>query len=157
MRNLAALALALLCGCASTPKTARTAAAAEAGAEEGIVLGALPEAGVPRGACGMVLWTLDENRPTPIFRYVAGKSADLVIDGAPVTMTRLRTNGAAAFGVFESQRFAAPSGIEAEVDVRFSLGFDGGIYLERGLVVVQSPDGWRTVTPSAGLAGCRAK
>jgi hypothetical protein len=40
--------------------------------------------------------------------------------------------------------------------VRFSLGFDGGVYLERGLIVVEALDGWRTVAPSAGLAGCRS-
>jgi hypothetical protein len=46
--------------------------------------------------------------------------------------------------------------MEVSVDARFSVGFDGGVYLERGLITVEAADGWRTVIPSAGLAGCRA-
>lgn len=120
-------------------------------------LGALAQSAIPKGECGMVLWTLDENRPAPIFRYLSGKTADIVLDGAPFKLTRIKTAGAGGFGVFESQNFTGDNGISVSVETRFSLGFDGGSYLERGIVTVQTANGWRTVAPAAGLAGCRSK
>lgn len=122
---------------------------------EGVVLSPLAEAALPKGECGMILWTLDQNRPAPVFRYVAGKTGALSIDGAPVTLTLVETAGEAAYGVFEEQTFVSPEGMTVKVSTQLSLGFDGGTYLERGLISVETADGWRSVTPSAGLAGCR--
>lgn len=131
------------------------AAAAGAGPEAVVTLGALADASLKSGECGMILWTLDENRPAPVFRYVAGKSGEIAVGGRRVQLARLDTAGAGGFGVFERQTFASPDGLTVRVDSRFSLGFDGGSYLERGLVTVESPDGWRAVSPAAGIAGCR--
>lgn len=152
---LLVVAAAALCGCASV-SPAKKAKAAPQPADGAIVLGPLTASNVPAGQCGMILWSLDENRPTPVFRYISGKTAEVVIGGALVELTSAETDGASAFGVFEHQTFSSASGLSVAVDVRFSLGFDGGVYLERGLIVVDSPDGWRTVAPSAGLAGCRS-
>lgn len=104
----------------------------------------------------MVLWTLDENRPLAVFRYVAGKQAEIVIGRTPVTLSRGEIGGASAFGVFEKQKFTSEDGLALSVDVRFSIGFDGGSYLERGLITIEDAEGWRTVAPTAGLAGCRS-
>lgn len=125
--------------------------------DEGIVLGALPASALPKGECGMMLWTLDEKRPAPVFRYVSGKTAEILVEGAIVSLTRVEAAGESAYGIAEEQKFVAENGISASVVVRFSLGFDGGSYLERGLITIDTPEGWRTVTPSAGLAGCRSK
>lgn len=124
---------------------------------EGVVLGALTNAALPKGACGMVLWSLDEEKPAPVFRYLSGKAGEIFVDGKPVALERVDASGASAYGVFENQTFRAESGLKVDVAVHFSLGFDGGSYLERGLVTVETEDGWRTVAPSAGLAGCRGK
>ncbi|HPE31121.1 MAG TPA: hypothetical protein PLV61_08000, partial [Parvularculaceae bacterium] len=105
----------------------------------------------------MVLWTLDEERFAPIFRYVAGQQGEVAIGGAPVALTRVEVEGDGAFGIFEEQTFITEDGLKLNVKVKFSLGFDGGTYLERGLVSVETPSGWRTVLPAAGLAGCRSK
>jgi hypothetical protein len=152
------LAVPALAGCASFG-AGKTAArpSSEAAAEEGAILGGLADASLPAGACGMVLWTLDAQRPVPVFRFVAGRTAELVVNGAAVSLQRVEADGASSYGVFEDQTFLADNGLRVDVGVRFSLGFDGGSYLERGLIKVESVDGWRTVVPSAGLAGCRSK
>jgi hypothetical protein len=120
-----------------------------------IELGALPEAAIPKGECGMVLWTLDEQRPQPVFRYVAGKSADIVLAGERETLSRTDASGATGFGISEQQTFSR-EGVLVRVIARFSLGFDAGTYLERGVISIETADGWRTVVPAAGIAGCRA-
>lgn len=105
----------------------------------------------------MVLWTLEQERPAAIFRYLSGKTAEIVVNEQKMTLTRIEVEGSTAFGVSERQSFSGEDGLKVAIDVRFSLGFDGGSYLERGLVTVTTQDGWRTVVPSAGLAGCRAR
>ncbi len=149
----------LLAGCAATPGPApKTAAVPSAplSAEAGVALGPLANASLPSGECGMILWTLDESRPAPVFRYIAGKNADIVIGGRLISLSRVEGSGATGYGVFERQTFSGPDGLTVKVDSRFSLGFDGGSYLERGLVSVVSPDGWKAVSPAAGIAGCRS-
>lgn len=124
---------------------------------EGVVLGRIAESNIPKGECGMILWTLDERQPAPIFRYISGKAGEIAVNGVPVVLTRADMSGQDAFGVFERQTFAATDGsLAVAVDVRFGVSFDGGSYLERGVVTIESASGWRTVAPSAGLAGCRA-
>ncbi|MEE2691793.1 MAG: hypothetical protein VX640_09670 [Pseudomonadota bacterium] len=151
------VSVAAAAGCATNPAQRQQAVsnAAPLSPEAAVTLNALADASLPSSSCGMILWTLDQNRPAPIFRYVAGKSAEIVIGGKPLELARTEGTGAAGFGVFERQTFAGPDGLTVKVESRFSLGFDGGSYLERGLVSVESPDGWRAVSPAAGIAGCR--
>jgi hypothetical protein len=105
----------------------------------------------------MVLWTLDEERPAPIFRYISGKEADIVIGGKATRLTRSDMSGATGFGVAERQTFVVDEGgLTLRVEAQFSLGFDGGSYLQRGVIAIESAGGWKTVVPSAGIAGCRA-
>ena len=118
--------------------------------------GALPEAALPSGACGMILWTLDVERPIPVFRAVAEKGAEVNVDGAVRKLTLAEFGGGSGFGVFETQTFEG-EGLKVTVRVRFGLGFEGGSYLERGLISIEKPDGWKAVIPAAGIAGCRAK
>lgn len=146
-------------GCAGLGARSETAArdASPRPPAEGVVLGALTDSALPKGACGMVLWTLDEQKPAPVFRYLAGKTGEILVNGKPVPLQRMDAQGASAYGVFEDQTFLAENGLKVGVAVRFSLDFDGGSYLERGLITVETAEGWRTVAPSAGLAGCRSK
>ena len=156
-RGIHFTAVLLLAGCAAKPVTAPAVATAAAppSAEAAVALGPLADASLPAGSCGMILWTLDESRPAPVFRYIAGNKAEIAIDGRPIELTRIEGSGATGFGVFERQTFSGPEGLTVKVESRFSLGFDGGSYLERGLVSVASPDGWKAVSPAAGIAGCR--
>lgn len=121
-----------------------------------VMVGALADAALAKGECGMILWTLEETQPAPILKLTSGKSAEMMVNGALVKFAISETSGAAGFGVFEEQTLTA-EGLAAKVKVRFGLGFDGGSYLERGLVTIESPSGWRTVVPAAGVAGCRTK
>ncbi len=152
---------AVCAGCASkdpgAPETAAAASLAPSSPQsDGAVVAALPESSIPRGACGMVLWTLDEDRPMPIFRYISGKVASMVIGGKERKFALVEASGASSYGVSERQKFVNDSGLSVTVETRFSLGFDGGSYLERGIVSIVTAEGWKTVIPSAGLAGCRA-
>lgn len=151
---LTALAAA---GCASTKSDAvspAVAAPASGGGE--FVVGALTDSAVPKGECGMILWTLEADRPAPIFRFTAGKGGEVALNGKVVKLALLESGGASGFGVFEEQTYSA-DGVKASVRVRFGLGFDGGSYLEQGILSIESESGWRSVIPAAGIAGCRGK
>ena len=145
----------------AAPAQTRAADTDQNGQEEGVRFGALQQAALPEGSCGMLLWTLDGRTPQAVFRYVSGDKAEAVLNGAPVRLSLASSSGAARYGVAERLVFSASpdgpfAGAELSVDARFGLGFDGGHYLESGLLAVSTPDGWRTVAPVAGLAGCRA-
>ena len=122
---------------------------------EGLVFSAISESALPAGACGMVLWTLDDEQPRPIMRYIIGKGAVVGLNGGPATLRIVDARGPSRYGVSERQTFASESGLTLTVEMRFGLGFEGGTYVERGLIAVEDPQGWRTVAPAAGLAGCR--
>lgn len=147
-----------LAACASAGKTKDATVNKGAPSSPGasVTAGALPDAALPKGGCGMILWTLDIERPVPVFRAVSQKGAEIVIDGELRQLTLSEADGGAGFGVYESQKFTA-EGLAVSVRVRFGLGFEGGSYLERGLVSIEKDDGWKTVIPAAGIAGCRVK
>ncbi len=159
MRILAAIPmLALTCACASSgPKAAADAAPVDFARADGADIGLrpIPNAALPSGACGMVMWTLEGNRPAAIFQFISGKKARINIAGRPVELTLADYGGASGFGVYERQTFEGGEGIEVEVNARFGLSFNGGSYLEQGLVKVRDSAGWSIVAPAAGVAGCR--
>lgn len=157
IRKATLLGALIAAGCASDAanNSRQSVVAAPSGGGD-VVIGALVDASLPKGECGMILWTLEENQPAPILRVTSGKGAEMVVNGASVKFALTDTAGAAGFGVFEDQSFSA-EGLSASVKVRFGLGFDGGSYLERGLVTLESAAGWRAVVPAAGVAGCRSK
>jgi len=152
---LIAAALASACATTSTTTAAQGVVAAPSG-DGDVIVGALADASLQKGDCGMILWTLEANSPAAIFKMTADKGAEIVINGKPVKLSVVATAGAAGFGVFEESKLAA-DGLSASVKVRFGLGFEGGSYVERGLLTVESASGWRTVIPAAGVAGCRAR
>jgi hypothetical protein len=155
-----AVAGALFAGCASSGVTTAAEAKGEKSAPtaaDAAILGALPESAIPKGECGMVLWTLDEDRPAPVFRYVVQKNAEIAINGKLTKLSLQEAEGAGGFGVHETQKFVDESGLVVDVEARFSLGFDGGSYLERGVIRLASASGWRTIVPAAGIAGCRGE
>jgi len=153
---LAALAAAAAgCASGSADKPSRGIVAAPTGEGE-IVVGSIPDPALPKGECGMILWTLQAERPAAVFRLIAGKGGEIMLNGALVKLAVVSSQGASGFGVFEESKLSA-GGSTATVSVRFGLGFDGGSYLERGLLTVESASGWRTVIPAAGVAGCRVK
>jgi len=122
-----------------------------------VALTSLADSSLPRGACGMVLWTLDANRPIPVLRYVAGDTGEFRLNRIPYELIRVNVGGNASFGIFPIQSFAAGANIEVSVELQFGQGFDGGTYLERGVISIEQPDSPTLVTPIAGIAGCRAK
>ena len=120
-----------------------------------LALQPVASAALPANECGMVLWTLEGNRPAAVFQFVAGKEAHINIAGQPVVLKRMDYDGAAGYGVFERQTFESPEGITVEVSARFGLEFNGCAYLEQGLIKVRDVSGWSMVSPTAGIAGCR--
>lgn len=157
IRHSILIAALLAAGCASSAaKNSQQGVVAAPSGGGDVMIGALADASLSKGECGMILWTLEETQPAPILKLTSGKSAEMMVNGALVKFAITETSGAAGFGVFEDQTLAA-EGYAATVKVRFGLGFDGGSYLERGLVTIEAPSGWRTVVPAAGVAGCRTK
>lgn len=119
-------------------------------------LGALQQASIPEKSCGMILWTLEAQRPSAVFRFVVGEAGEIMLGGRLVSLTRIEQSGASGFGVFENQQFRNEDGVEVEIASRFGPGFDGGAYIERGLIKVRDASGWSIVAPTAGIAGCRS-
>lgn len=170
MRNkfLGTAVLCVLSACSSLKQTERAATTGDEGAiataastnVEGKSLSGLPRASLPEKSCGMVLWTLDERRPTPVFRYVADEKGEIIIGDTAYQLHRTDYSGASGFGVFETQNFTSAPGFENDLSVivtaHFGTGFDNGAYLERGVIKVVGGDGWSIVTPAAGIAGCRS-
>ena len=144
------------CATDNPAKKATVAQITPTGADENFIVTAIEDSALPKGSCGMVLWTLDAEQPTPVFRAIIEKGAEISIDGAPVKMALTKVDGSANYGVFELQTFEG-EGLSAHIKVRFGQGFDGGSYVEHGIMTIEREDGWRTVVPAAGIAGCRAK
>ncbi len=161
MKSYGAIILSALtlCACASNPNVAaqsnlRAASAVEK-TERGVALSAIGKAQIPAGECGMLLWTLDEDRPQPIFQFISGGKADIMHYGSPEKITLVRASGPGGFGVRQNQEFHTADGSVMKVSVSFGRSFDGGSYLKQGLITVDSPAGTRSVIPAVGIAGCR--
>ena len=157
----------LLWGCATTApepeivteQPARVPVDPQAATKAGtqFAMTSITQTTLPDGSCGMVLWTLDASRPIPVLRYVAGKSGEISIDNVTYDLTRVSVGGDIAFGVFPRQSFVGGEGIELGVDLQFGQGFDGGSYIQRGVITLNRPEGPTLVTPVAGIAGCRTR
>ncbi len=147
----------LVAGCTSTGEKPAPATASSASAlpEAGFILNQLPDSSLPRGKCGMILWTLTDGAPAAVFRFVAGDVADVSLKGKPMKLRALEVSGRSEFGVSERQVFLTPDSVRVTTEFRFGLGFDGGVYLERALISVEDEAGWKSVSPAAGIAGCR--
>ncbi len=158
------LSLVSACSTLGFNKSEKTSAATPVQSEEIVIaanadaqtLGALTDTQLPDRSCGMILWTLDANRPTPVFRFVSGKEAEIVINNEVISFTRIGGRGDSGFGVYQFQEFESDTGLRLEVSSEFGAEFDGGSYLEQGLLKVHAPDGWSIVAPAAGIAGCRS-
>ncbi len=151
------LILFLMCAaaCATSSQTPPRNVAADAGIDNPLLLTALPDSALPEGKCGMILWTLESDKPMAILRYVVGEGGEIAINGALSKIKLEDASGVSAFGVFERQTFVGETELIAAVTFQFGLGFDGGSYLERGLITVEAANGWRLAAPTAGIAGCR--
>jgi len=167
MRTLLALLFVLAAGCETLDGSARTSSAEKSpdpgqqtatmfSSDDVQTLSALYDSKLPEKSCGMILWTLDAQRPSPVFRYIVGEQANIVVGGTDIRLMRTRATGESVFGIFQNQEFESVDGVRMEVTSRLGSGFDGGVYLERGLVKVYAPDGWSIVAPAAGIAGCRS-
>jgi hypothetical protein len=151
------LAAFAIVSCASQKADRPSRSIIEAPSGDGdLMIGALAQSALPAGSCGMILWTLEADQPTPIYRQIQGKNGEIMLNGRSLSLSITDKSGASGFGVFEETTMAADK-VTATVRVRFGLGFEGGVYLERGLLTVESETGWRSVVPAAGIAGCRAK
>lgn len=168
MRTLLAFLCVLAAGCETLGGGAQTSSSAQEApdsnqqaaslfsSDDVQTLNALYDSKLPEKSCGMILWTLDAQRPSPVFKYIVGEQANIVVGGVDMQLVRTRATGESVFGIFQNQEFESVDGVRMEVTSRLGAGFDGGVYLERGLVKVYAPDGWSIVAPAAGIAGCRS-
>ena len=93
-----AFAATIMTGCLATTGPVKDSqenvetAVAQLPAEEQLLLASIPEPFVPKGACGMVLWTAEGERPSPVFRYLSEKSAEINLNGRLVRLSRTTFN-----------------------------------------------------------------
>lgn len=124
-------------------------------------LGALGTAyAMPRGRCGMILYTAASGRSVPVFRSLDDATGVMEIDGELVSLDLVASRGEMRAGQGARQTYHARSRAAGEVvidvDAVWGTPFPGGTYVERGLVTLTAGDGWRRVLPVAGIAGCKA-
>lgn len=151
-------AMGFVTGCMTMPgaeKPISSAASETPATQELSGLGQIADAALPGKSCGMILWTLEGSQPTAVLRYISGDKAEINVNGQTVYLTRASSDGASGFGVSERQRFESGDGLSMTVTARFGLGFNGGAYLEQGLIKLANSAGWSLITPAAGIAGCR--
>lgn len=160
------LALAVgLAGCAAAPEIGRAdgpRAAARVPVNtqtEAPDLGALETYSIPRGQCGMVLYTLAGTTPVPVFRSLDDGSGLVEVDGQLAALRLVGRGGDARMTVPSAQYFegrnAAGAPFSVAVATRWGSGFPSGSYVDSGTITLQGADGWTRVVPVAGLAGCR--
>lgn len=156
MKKLASLILLTgAAACASSEKPTPGAVAGQGRTDTALLLTALPDSALPKGKCGMILWTLESDRPMAVLKYIVGEGGEIGLNGALAKIKLEDASGASAFGVSERQIFAGENGFSASVSFQFGLGFNGGSYVERGLIAIEAANGWRLAAPTAGIVGCR--
>jgi len=150
----------LATACASVqkqPSVALAGPASQAKDVDGrIVLTAIEKPQIDSGECGVLLWTLDADRPVPILKFIVGHDGEIALEGKAQSLTLVKASGASGFGVYEELELVSAEGAAVSVSMQFGQGFDGGAYLQRGIITVENAAGWRSVTPAAGIAGCRS-
>lgn len=120
-----------------------------------LVPGMLTRTAIPEGACGMVLWAFRHRRPEPVFRYIADGQGKIRLDGEDISVELTAAGGDSAFGIYEKMQFRSARGLKIDTVARFGPAFQGGVYLEEGLVRLEDISGWSSIVPVAGVAGCR--
>ncbi len=114
---------------------------------------------LPEGECGMLLWAREADQPVLVFRSLQSGSASMVIEGEDVELTRLSATGESRYGMNERTIYQAAlteGTVEVTLNATFGVPFEGGAYVEQGLMTLTNQQGWERVTPVAGLVGCRA-
>lgn len=157
------LVIPLMGACASTtqaPSPAPSDNSAMALRTEAPDPGPLSGAGIPSGRCGMILWTRDGSRVSPIFRELDGIEATMRLEGNDVPLTLQSQHGELRLGIRANQLFTAQGeqhrGVTVETKLSWGQGFPGGTYVKGGTLSVSGADGWVRILPVAGIAGCKA-
>lgn len=158
--------LVIVGACAASPQTATQNAAPAAAAARYQVKNDAPKIAelktrnLEPGECGMLLWTLANGEPVMVFRNVEGRQAEMIIDGAPARLDLVEEKGERRYGIAAEQAYTLEAGTPGETRVKvtasFGTPFEGGVYVEQGVITLRNFFGWERVTPVAGLAGCRA-
>ena len=145
---------------AQATETGQSARTAGRSSREAPMPGALTTDNLEPGTCGMLLWALEGTKPQLVFRHTDNGAAQMMIGGEPVRLELIDSGGEQRYGIAARQVFVlaqnAAEATEVRVNAVFGIPFDGGTYVEKGLITLRNSDGWERVTPVAGLAGCRA-
>ncbi len=160
MKQLAWIVVLGLVACASEPKPEAAPASARLGKTSAPDPTPLANYDIPSGRCGMILWTKDSGRVTPIFRSIDTVQASMIIEGDTVPLLLASQDGDLRYGMRAQQVFtpADPEKHSTVVETKLEWGqaFPGGIYINRGSLKLTAPDGWQRILPVAGIAGCKA-
>ncbi|MEO1657666.1 MAG: hypothetical protein AAFR65_08085 [Pseudomonadota bacterium] len=120
----------------------------------------LANSAIPRGQCGMILWSQMGSQTVPIFRSVGITQASMTLENEPVNLVLAQQSGMLRLGMGDSQDFITGASNSGAVGakLRFDWGqpFPGGSYVQRGTLTVSGADGWERVMPVAGIAGCKS-
>lgn len=161
---LALISISGLAACATAPDEEAGPAAQPAAKyqvkDDAPRIAELKKRNLEPGQCGMLLWTLSAGEPALVFRNVEGKAAEMIIDGKTARLVLASATGEQRYGISAKQEYTLDEGTPGETRVKiaatFGIPFEGGVYVEEGVITLRNFFGWERVTPVAGLAGCRA-
>ncbi len=124
---------------------------------DGFDLSALEPKRLADGECGIFLFT---SNPSPRFVFFSNDTrgyAEMIINGAPVTLQRVSTGGSAFAQSFTEQDFRdGARGIDVALALNPGAPMDGGYEIASGAMRMTRSDGWSMVIPVSGAAACQA-
>ncbi|MCH8686337.1 hypothetical protein [Pedomonas mirosovicensis] len=152
---------ALLAGCTPSGRASprATAPVAAQPAKVGIQarIGTLPPQDLSAGTCGLFLWARSAERNMIFYATDRTATAQMMVDGKPVSLPRSLAEGDLVFGHYTTQEFAQGDlRVRAVIAPQPNSGIIGGAVVRRGMLNVSDGTGPDLVLPVAGLIACKA-
>ena len=118
------------------------------------VLGPLGTQALPAQGCAAYLWSLSE--PRVLVAMVEPARLHLQLDGKPLDLARIGSEGEARLGLAATTRYVAgPVSATVELAVVERPDIASGALVQRSTVTLERAGQDAVVTPVAGLVGCQ--
>lgn len=150
--------LLAVAACSSVPVTAPEApTSASALAQQGQTNSrkGLPPQTLAPGECGLFLWTRREQPSFVFFSRTGTESASVWLDGQEVDAQRTSFGGDIFGQELTEQGFSLPDGKEVQLNLSPGELLVGGQRIPEATMTVIDLEGWKTMTPVAGVSVCQ--
>ena len=119
-------------------------------------ISALPAQALAAGECGLFLWLKRDDAPLIFFQRSKTETAQMIIDGAQLSLARTDMSGPIGMSFFERQGFTADGmAVNLRMQVVMDQSLQGGLKVPSGIISIDRADGWSAALPVAGAIGCK--